>query len=169
MSQITSNLSRPYINKVKGSKDSGSNGYHKIKSHGLWLLLHYMEKYRSAINFGSKRNKSFHIKCVNGIMQSKLKRETVLSHPKFVHTNERAVWLEWLTQFYSIFVLPRMVSSMSTLHKKNYKHNLGELTKQSEWNFIGSYRSFCSKSVVRYSESSFTLHTCVEELQWNCK
>ena len=30
--------------KVKGSKEPGSNGYHKVKFHALWLILMYIRK-----------------------------------------------------------------------------------------------------------------------------
>lgn len=38
----------------------GSNGYHKIKFHALWLFLHFMKKYGSARNFDGEHGERFH-------------------------------------------------------------------------------------------------------------
>jgi len=50
--------------KEKGSKVPGSNGYHKVKFLGIWLIFLYMRKYGTARCFDGQHGERFHIQSV---------------------------------------------------------------------------------------------------------
>lgn len=60
MERLTTHLPLEKIEKEKGSKESGSNGYDKIKFHAIWIILGYLRKYGSARGTDTSANEEHH-------------------------------------------------------------------------------------------------------------
>ena len=75
MQQLQKHLPLDIIDKVEGSKEGGSNGYHKPKFHFLFIMLKYLRKLGSLRGTSGQHGEAFHKESVKANGEQTQKRQ----------------------------------------------------------------------------------------------